>query len=39
VCALVEGVEGQQVWQHPLIVKDLNAAVLDMTGIHISLPD
>lgn len=38
VLALVEGVEGQKVWQHPLIVQDLIATIHDITGIHISMP-
>jgi aminoglycoside phosphotransferase (APT) family kinase protein len=36
--ALVQGVEGQQVWQHPLIVQDLLAYIFDITGIQISMP-
>ena len=38
VHALVQGVEGQIVWQHPGIVKDLCDYVLDVTGILIHLP-
>jgi aminoglycoside phosphotransferase (APT) family kinase protein len=38
VLALVQGVEGQKVWQHPLIVRDLMAYILDITGIQITLP-
>jgi len=38
VMALVQGVEGQKVWQHPLIVRDLLAAIHDITGIQISMP-
>jgi aminoglycoside phosphotransferase (APT) family kinase protein len=38
VLALVQGVEGQKVWQHPLIVRDLLAYILDVTGIQITLP-
>jgi aminoglycoside phosphotransferase (APT) family kinase protein len=36
--ALVEGFEGQQVWQHPGIVSDLLAYILELTGIRISVP-
>jgi len=38
VLALVQGFEGQQVWQHPLIVRDLLAHILDTTGIQIMRP-
>jgi aminoglycoside phosphotransferase (APT) family kinase protein len=38
VMALVQGVEGQKVWQHPLIVRDLLAYILDTTGIQIPVP-
>jgi aminoglycoside phosphotransferase (APT) family kinase protein len=38
VLALVQGSEGQKVWQHPLIVRDLLAYILDVTGIQITLP-
>ena len=38
VIALVQGIEGQQVWQHPLIVQDLLAHILDITGIQINMP-
>jgi aminoglycoside phosphotransferase (APT) family kinase protein len=38
VSALVEGFEGQQVWQHPLIVRDLLAYILDITSIEITMP-
>jgi aminoglycoside phosphotransferase (APT) family kinase protein len=37
--ALVQGVEGQKIWQHPLIVGDLLAFILDITGIQIVVPD
>jgi aminoglycoside phosphotransferase (APT) family kinase protein len=37
VQALVEGVEGQQVWQHPLIVQDLLACVHEVTGFQLSV--
>ena len=38
VMALVQGVEGQKGWQHPLIVRDLLATILENTGIQIALP-
>jgi aminoglycoside phosphotransferase (APT) family kinase protein len=38
VMALIQGVEGQQVWQHPLIVSDLLAYILDVTGIQVTMP-
>jgi aminoglycoside phosphotransferase (APT) family kinase protein len=38
VMALIQGVEGQKVWQHPLIVRDLLAYILDGTGIRITIP-
>jgi aminoglycoside phosphotransferase (APT) family kinase protein len=38
VMALVQGVEGQKVWQHPLIVRDLLAYIFDITGIQITMP-
>jgi len=38
VRALIEGVEGQQVWQHPLIVRDLLATSHDVTGVQVSMP-
>jgi aminoglycoside phosphotransferase (APT) family kinase protein len=38
VMALVQGVEGQKVWQHPLIVRDLLATILEITGIQIAVP-
>jgi aminoglycoside phosphotransferase (APT) family kinase protein len=38
VMALVQGFEGQKVWQHPLIVRDLLAYILDITGIQIPVP-
>jgi aminoglycoside phosphotransferase (APT) family kinase protein len=38
VMALVQGVEGQKVWQHPLIVRDLLAYILNSTGIRITMP-
>lgn len=39
VSALVEGAEGQKIWQHPLIVQDLLAFILDVSGIRIAMPD
>jgi aminoglycoside phosphotransferase (APT) family kinase protein len=36
--ALLEGFNGQQVWQHPGIVSDLLSYILDITGIRISVP-
>jgi len=39
VLALIQGTEGQQVWQHPLIVQDLLANILDITGFQISMPE
>jgi hypothetical protein len=36
--SLAQGAEGQQVWQHPLIVRDLLTYILDVTGIQISMP-
>jgi aminoglycoside phosphotransferase (APT) family kinase protein len=38
VTALVQGFEGQKIWQHPLIVRDLLAYILDITGIQITMP-
>jgi aminoglycoside phosphotransferase (APT) family kinase protein len=38
VMSLVQGAEGQRVWQHPLIVRDLLATVRDITGIRITMP-
>jgi aminoglycoside phosphotransferase (APT) family kinase protein len=38
VMALAQGSEGQQVWQHPLIVKDLIACISEVTGVQISMP-
>ena len=36
--ALIEGSEGQKVWQHPLIVRDLLGYIQEITGIQIELP-
>jgi aminoglycoside phosphotransferase (APT) family kinase protein len=38
VLALVQGVEGQKVWQHPGIVRDLLATIHDVTGLQVSMP-
>lgn len=38
VMSLIQGFEGQKVWQHPLIVRDLLAYILDITGIQITMP-
>jgi len=38
VNALIQGSEGQVVWQHPLIVKDLLDYIHSVTGIEIPLP-
>jgi len=38
VMSLVQGAEGQKVWQHPLIVRDLLAYICQVTGIQISMP-
>lgn len=35
IMALVEGANGQSVWQHPLIIKDLIEYTHEVTGIHI----
>jgi len=36
--ALIEGSEGQMVWQHPMIVRDLLGYIQKITGIEIELP-
>ena len=36
--ALLEGFEGQKVWQHPLIVRDLVRYIQKTAGMHIELP-
>jgi len=36
--SLVQGVEGQKVWQHPLIVADLISYIEKITGILIEIP-
>lgn len=37
--ALIEGFEGQKVWQHPMIVRDLVSYIQKITSIQIILPD
>ena len=37
VMALAQGVEGQKIWQHPLIVRDLLAFIRQVSGIQITL--
>jgi aminoglycoside phosphotransferase (APT) family kinase protein len=39
IYALIEGFRGHQVWQHPLIVKDLLECIYIVTGIRITMPD
>jgi aminoglycoside phosphotransferase (APT) family kinase protein len=39
VNALIEGAQGQTVWQHPLIVKDLLVFIHTVTGIQVITPD
>jgi aminoglycoside phosphotransferase (APT) family kinase protein len=36
--ALIEGVEGQHVWQHPGVISDLLATIHDITGVRLRLP-
>jgi aminoglycoside phosphotransferase (APT) family kinase protein len=36
--ALIEGAQGQPVWQHPPIIRDLLAYIDSITGIRIQLP-
>jgi aminoglycoside phosphotransferase (APT) family kinase protein len=38
VLALIQGTEGQKVWQHPLIVEDLVGYIHKITGIQIEVP-
>ncbi len=38
VFALAEGAEGQAIWQHPAIVRDLVAYIAEATGVRIVLP-
>ena len=37
VYSLIQGVEGQKVWQHPLIVQDLLDYIRSVTGIQITM--
>ena len=37
--ALVQGFEGQKVWQHPMIVRDLVSYIQIITGIQITVPE
>ncbi len=39
VNALLEGVQGQSVWQHPLIIKDLLEFIYSVTELNIDLPN
>ncbi|NQU14358.1 MAG: phosphotransferase [Desulfobacteraceae bacterium] len=39
VNALIQGFEGQKIWQHPLIVKDLIEFIQKVTEIRITMPD
>lgn len=39
VRALIQGFEGQKVWQHPLLVKDLIEYIHKITEIRITIPD
>ena len=36
--ALIQGTEGQQVWQYPPIVADIVAYIREVTGVRITLP-
>ncbi|NJN80981.1 MAG: phosphotransferase [Caldilineaceae bacterium] len=38
VHALLEGVEGQESWQHPRIVEDLQSCVYEVTGLRVVAP-
>ena len=38
VRALVEGAEGQEIWQQPLIVRGLLACVHQLAGIQLTVP-
>jgi aminoglycoside phosphotransferase (APT) family kinase protein len=38
VMALIQGFEGQKVWQHPMIVDDLVGTISDITGIQVIVP-
>jgi aminoglycoside phosphotransferase (APT) family kinase protein len=39
VLALVQGVDGQKIWQHPLIVGDMSAYIHKVTSIQITMPN
>jgi aminoglycoside phosphotransferase (APT) family kinase protein len=39
VFALIQGVEGQVIWQHPLIVKDLVEYIYKITSVRIKMPE
>jgi hypothetical protein len=39
VRALMEGAQGQAVWQYPPIVKELREYIQSITGISIEMPD
>lgn len=36
--AIIQGAKGQEIWQHPMIVKDLIACFKDVSGIQIVMP-
>ena len=36
--ALIQGIEGQQVWQHPMIVADMIRYIHSVTGILVAVP-
>ena len=38
VDALIQGFEGQKIWQHPLIVKDLIEYIYKITNLEITMP-
>ena len=38
VLALIQGIDGQKVWQHPLIVRDMIAYIYAVTGIRMKMP-
>jgi len=38
VDALIQGLEGQEIWQHPLIVKDLIDYIYKITDLEITMP-
>jgi aminoglycoside phosphotransferase (APT) family kinase protein len=39
VYALLQGVEGQKVWQHPRIVEDLIQFIQSVTKVRVEMPD